>query len=299
MKSYPASNRTVKFIRTGVRESRPVRYLTDNQAEMFKSFRYKEELSQSTFNKYTKKEGIFKKPFRFTDLCDYCEWAKGELKRYSQSQDIEFKSQISRFFEPYKMIKFYEQKKLLLTQKKSLSQEERNNFNNYCLYISDLKKYEIVIYHRMIATSQTDSYRTHKNSKQILKDHLLIEADYKQKIVIGMSRRQTNLEYYKLKQRSCLGFGVYYLNDDDEIDTYNFDVITNEDDNQEMASVVRGFRLLRRQSFFRAIEKSKYIVWTDCGKCFRNCEVIGYLMFELAREKIHGKIYNSYFFLLL
>ncbi len=64
MKSYPASNRTVKFVRAGVREIRPVRYLFDNQAEMFKSFRYNQELSKSTFNNYTKKERIYKKPFR-------------------------------------------------------------------------------------------------------------------------------------------------------------------------------------------------------------------------------------------
>jgi hypothetical protein len=87
-----------------------------------------------------------------------------------------------------------------------------------------------------------------------------------------------------------LGFGIYYLNNDGEIETINFDIITNDDDNQDMAAVVRGFRLLRSQQFFREIDKTKYIVWSDCGKSFRNCEIIGYLMIELASENIHGKL---------
>jgi hypothetical protein len=56
-----------------------------------------------------------------------------------------------------------------------------------------------------------------------------------------------------------------------------------------MAAVVRGFRLLRSQQFFKDIDKDKYIVWTDCGKSFRNKEIMGYLMIELSRENIHGK----------
>jgi hypothetical protein len=133
-----------------------------------------------------------------------------QLKRFGQCDDIEFKSQISSFFEPYKLIKFYEDKKQLLTQKQHLNEEETIKLNSYSNYLNQLKNYEIVIYHRMIADAQYEAYRSHKSSKDILKDHLLIEMDYKQKIVIGMSRRQINLEFYKLKQRCCLG-NAYFL----------------------------------------------------------------------------------------
>ena len=53
-------------------------------------------------------------------------------------------------------------------------------------------------------------------------------------------------------------------------------------------SVVNGFRILRDQEFFKVIEKNEYEVWVDCGKHFRNCEILGYLLTELAQENIHG-----------
>ena len=62
-----------------------------------------------------------------------------------------------------------------------------------------------------------------------------------------------------------LGFGIYYL-DGDEINTINFDVISER--KQEAFTVVESFRLLRNQSFFKSIEKEKYIIWSDCGKSF-------------------------------
>lgn len=38
-----------------------------------------------------------------------------------------------------------------------------------------------------------------------LKNNILIEVDFKQKIKIGMSPRQVNTEYYNQQDRSCLG----------------------------------------------------------------------------------------------
>ena len=62
---------------------------------------------------------------------------------------------------------------------------------------------------------------------------------------------------------------------------------------------VRGFRLLREQSFFIEIESAvfgsgtdkQYIVWSDCGLHFR-CQVFfGYLLLELTTlHKINGKV---------
>ena len=39
----------------------------------------------------------------------------------------------------------------------------------------------------------------------MLRNKILIEMDFKQKIVIGRSPRQVNEEYYKQVQRTCLG----------------------------------------------------------------------------------------------
>jgi hypothetical protein len=88
------------------------------------------------------------------------------------------------------------------------------------------------------------------------------------------------------------GFGIYYLNDDDQIKVINFDLISdasnNDDKTQDMAAAVRGFRILRKQEFFKRIEKNNFIVWTDCGKHFRNREIMGYFFIELRNIGING-----------
>ncbi len=60
---------------------------------------------------------------------------------------------------------------------------------------------------------------------------------------------------------------------------------------EDARAVVRGFRLLRSQDFFKQIEKDSYVIWMDCGKHFRNSEVIGYLLKDLARENKHGILF--------
>ena len=87
-----------------------------------------------------------------------------------------------------------------------------------------------------------------------------------------------------------LGFGIYHIDSKDEIRLINFDIISS-DLNQDAHAVIRGLRLLREQQFFKDIDKTEYIVWCDAGKHFRNNEVLGYFLRELAMEKINGKIF--------
>lgn len=82
------------------------------------------------------------------------------------------------------------------------------------------------------------------------------------------------------------GFGVYYVNND-KIECVNFDMISNN--KQTGNYVIRGFRFLRNQQFFRKLlDIKQYIVWLDCGKHFRNKMLLGYLFKELATQKING-----------
>ncbi len=144
-----------------------------------------------------------------------------------------------------------------------------------------------------------------------MQNKILIELDFKQKFVIGLSPRQVNEEYYKQVQRSCLGFvffskiffffflksliifsgfGIYFIDKNDEIKLINFDVISS-DLIQDAHAAIRGFRLLREQPFFKEIDKKEYIVWCDTGKHFRNNEMLGFLLLELAQQQIHGNIF--------
>jgi hypothetical protein len=75
----------------------------------------------------------------------------------------------------------------------------------------------------------------------------------------------------------------------DKIKSINFDIIAN-DLSQDAHAAVRGFRLLRAQEFFKKIDtKKQYVVWADCGKHFRNNELVGYLFKEIANENIAGE----------
>ena len=59
------------------------------------------------------------------------------------------------------------------------------------------------------------------------------------------------------------------------------------DFNQDAFSVVRAFRLLRNQDFFKVIDQKNFIIWSDCGKHFRCAEFISFLMKELSQSQIH------------
>ena len=66
-----------------------------------------------------------------------------------------------------------------------------------------------LIFHKNIAFYQRKAYNTQRTNIQFLTNKLVIEIDFKQKIVITKSPRQINAEFYKLEQRSCLS--MFYL----------------------------------------------------------------------------------------
>ena len=65
------------------------------------------------------------------------------------------------------------------------------------------------------------------------------------------------------------GFGIYFL-ENDEIKLINFDIISSSDEKQDANSVVRDFRILRKQEFFSLIQINSWIVWSDCGLNYLN-----------------------------
>ena len=178
--------------------------------------------------------------------------------------------------------------------------------------VEELNNYESILFHKNIVQCQRIAYGRNLCDIELMNGKLLIELDFKQKIVIGLSPRQINSEYYEQIVRSCLGntcttvvyiycyarsfyffegFGVLYF-ENDEIKLINFDFISH-DDSQTAESAVRAFRIMREQSWFERIDQKEYIVWTDCGKHFRNKTLVGYLLCELAKvHGIHGRPIN-------
>ena len=102
-----------------------------------------------------------------------------------------------------------------------------------------IEKIEILDWHFSIGKRQRDSYN--KMKKDLPEDYLFIELDFKQKILIGMSPRQINREFYNQQQRSVLGFGLYYRVDDN-VKCINIDLISDVLE-QSGYTVVSSFRL--------------------------------------------------------
>jgi hypothetical protein len=69
--------------------------------------------------------------------------------------------------------------------------------------------FKALIFHKNIAFFQRKAYNIQRTNNDFLTQILLIEIDFKQKIVIPMSPRQVNAEFYKLQQRSCLSKFIF------------------------------------------------------------------------------------------
>jgi hypothetical protein len=81
----------------------------------------------------------------------------------------------------------------------------KNILKRFKQLIDELKAYEAIVFHKNVAYCQRIAYNDHHKCVEDLFGKILIEVDFKQKIVIGMSPRQISSEYYDQIMRSCLG----------------------------------------------------------------------------------------------
>ncbi|CAF0871784.1 unnamed protein product, partial [Brachionus calyciflorus] len=230
--------------------------------QAYSSFEMKDQISFSSFYKYLGDK--YKKPHRLSDLCDYC-----ELNQIYKKEVVEYACQNG-----INEIDNSNFESILCNLSNLAENEELNEFRKL------IKDIEYLDFHKSIAKRQREAYNLMKNT--LAEDYILIEIDWKQKILLGLSPRQTNSEFWNQKTRTLLGFGIYYrLND--EIKVMNIDLVSSFQENESAFDVVCGFRKLDE---FKAIEQKKYIIWADTGSHFRCAELIHYLFNELAREQI-------------
>jgi hypothetical protein len=106
--------------------------------------------------------------------------------------------------------------------------------------------------------------------KKFLFNFILIyfnKIDYKQKFVYGLSPRATNDEYYRQKQSSILGFGIYYKNEND-LKCLNIDVVSDCLE-QDASAIIRAFDFVRSLDIFQRFNSIKsYYIWSDCGNLY-------------------------------
>lgn len=68
-----------------------------------------------------------------------------------------------------------------------------------------INKLKLIKYHKQIAKRQRQSYNNMLIDVNLFEEGILIEMDFKQKVLIGMSPRQVSSEYYKQQLRNVLG----------------------------------------------------------------------------------------------
>ena len=193
-----ASNRTVtvKNYDEQTKELKAVRYMDCSMNEAFRTFPLKEEISFSTFGLYLGK--IYKKPHRLTDLCRYCE------------HGIEIKNQLTSFLKKNNNFdqEFSDKEDLkygLNTKKMQIYFRNLDKSEERDTILDKINELMAIQFHRRIAKIQRDSYNKMKKDLILSKETILIDLDFKQKIVIGASPRQVNIEYFNQVQKSLLG----------------------------------------------------------------------------------------------
>ena len=120
-------------------------------------------------------------------------------------------------------------------------------------------------------------------------------------------------DYFRQKQCSCLGIGIYYVDNDyfeknviadsssenememdteEDLSTYQNVVkcirvnIFSDSLEQSAESTLRAFKFLRNQDFYKKIEKDKKKIhmFSDVGTHFRNKTLTHYFFRDLAEE---------------
>lgn len=122
-------------------------------------------------------------------LIDRAKKAKIELKNYFEFNNMEFPENTETMIEN-------------LENMRSISPVSNDRLNSI---INIAENFNIVEQHKNVSDIQRVAYNTQRKDQLSLKKQILIEVDFKQKIVIGLSPRQINKEFYSQETRSCLG----------------------------------------------------------------------------------------------
>jgi len=90
-------------------------------------------------------------------------------------------------------------------EKKKVEPQTAAILDKISLSIDQLVNCEAICEHKLNASFQRDAYNFQRKNKDFLKNKVLIDLDFKQKIIIGLSPVQVNSEYYNLENRTLLG----------------------------------------------------------------------------------------------
>jgi hypothetical protein len=212
------------------------KYLNDSKVELYKKFPLRNKISLSTFCKYMKLCNEFKQRTRFSDLCDHCEKAKSLkvkfLFRYNFIQikkinfyfytflykKLELSKKLSGDFDYPQQdvysttamnshLKVFEQEYYDKIIRGNRTQENGSNLRVVQELMAQIRQYSTLMFHKNTAKAQRAAYNANRQNIENLRNKIMIDVDFKMKVVVGFSPRQINSEYYnqKLNKRSILG----------------------------------------------------------------------------------------------
>lgn len=72
---------------------------------------------------------------------------------------------------------------------------------------AEVDYYDAILYHKNIARAQREAYNRDRTDVDVLRNKIMIDVDFKQKIVLGAGPREINSDFYDSRNRSrtCLG----------------------------------------------------------------------------------------------
>lgn len=263
-----------------------VKYRQTTYCEAYRFYKEKNAaklISYSSFYKYVQNK--FKKPYRFTDLCKYCQYGKDiskDIKKFLRENNLNF----NRPFNGINLLNYLNDYEEFFPR--AQIQGLKSNIEN----LISIEK------HKDFAIRQRAVYNSQRTDVVKLEGKILIEIDYKAQIMLGQGPRQMNEEFYESNKKSvqCLSFGVYYVDKTQEtipfINCIDFDIVSDYKGNKSY-DIRRIFRHLMELPEFKAIDKDYWIIWSDCGSNFRNKEMNYFYFTELAEK---NKCVNLNFF---
>ena len=167
-----------------------VRVLEEPVNHLYEKSPLKSQISLATFRKYMKHFKIFKNFTQFVSKCYYCVWAKNEKPIMN---NILKQNGLEAMIDTNKSINLINCKKQELINKlnknKDNDNEETNSINEKLLeYDSMIQKIETihaVNEHEKLTKAQREANMYHKKTPAVLDNRIIIEVEYKRKIIVG------------------------------------------------------------------------------------------------------------------
>jgi hypothetical protein len=237
-----------------------------------------------TFRKYLDKR--YKKPFRFTDLCSYCENGKEFVKEIKKITNLDFTFDTNFNLD------------IIRNHLRGIANGDAENAEKVRIALEKTDLLESIQWHMQLAERQRKSYVRDRVDIQSMTDRIVIEIDFKSAITLGdKGPRQLNEEFFQGNKPKaiCLGFGIYHLATKGRfkyVKCLNIDMISDSP-GTSAKDVIFFFRHLMTQDFFQNIDQPNYTIWADCGPQLRCAEMNHFFFTELANL---GKCVNLNFF---